>query len=339
MKKLIIGTILMIYMAIIPMTAFAAEITFDLETLNANGGDVSINNNIITIDSDPDDIIIIKGNNPDDYSIEIENALDIRLEENTEIYGTGEYHALIVPDGSTITGMGDGIVIAHGDGSSSDGYSGIFSTGDISISGTIKSIEGSNSDTGSGGSGISAKNVIISDTATIFFVAGGNSYEDFSGSGISAEDNINISGTIQTIRAGEANQLDGSGGYGLFSQNGKIIISGNIKNIYGGDADNSGGHGIFAFAGDIIIEQDAIIGNIFGGNSALSKGGDGIHASGKVIILGTTEDIIAGSSYEVNGGTGIFSYNGNIEISGNIKDIYGGDGYELGGHGIFAPRT
>ena len=90
--------------------------------------------------------------------------------------------------------------------------------------------------------------------------------------------------------------------------------------------------------GDIMIEEDATIGNIYGGHGNVLDGGDGIHAGGIVTITstGTTGSIAGGGSNDASGGTGIFSHDSDIQISGNIEAISGGNGYELGGQGIFA---
>ncbi|MCL2014127.1 MAG: hypothetical protein FWG69_03980 [Oscillospiraceae bacterium] len=211
--------------------------------------------------------VTIKGdgtNGGDGWSIVLENAADIIIENGTTIFGSAQIAALILFNSATIHGEGDDITITGGDGNS-----GILAqSGGIIITGTIGDITaGSNGIYAYGG-------ITVSGQVGSITGRGGHG-------GISTHGNVTITGTIGDIYA--TSQEAGSG-IGIYATN--ITISGTVGDIsaaqYGILANNNG---------DITITENGKTGNI-------TAGVNGIDASGSIIIEGTM-GVISGGNYGI----------------------------------------
>ena len=325
MKKWTISIMLFLYMTLIPMTAFAAtETTFDLATPTSvtGGGSVSISNDVVIINSDPNDTIIITGSNSTPYSIEIEDSLNIHILADTVIQGCDDAPALSVPDGATITGLGESIQIL---GDDTSGNAAIFCNGELFIHGTIDTIKGSYG----GGHGIYAKDSVTlyySDSVgSVGWILGGDSSSSSAGGhGIySKTGDIYILNPVGFIYGGNSSSSSYAG-TGIYAENGSVYIQAPIGVIYGGNLLSSvaapSGAGIYAFKDiDISASVEAIVGG--DSSSPTGPGGYGLHANNDIIISGI--DVVIGSIFS---GAGDFS---NPSISAN-NDIYIASGSVVG---------
>ena len=324
-------TLLLALAPALTQTAYAADITIDLDEITANSADgtgytVNTSTNVITVSgTEP---VIIKGdgrNGGDGWTIIIENTTDITIENNTTIFSTsGTDGALTVPPGATITGEGSGITIKG------DKY-GIYANGNVTIDGIVGSIA-------SGevfqGCGIYAKvDVTIDGTVGNITSGGRNGY------GIGALGAVTIDGTVGNITA----SMDA--GYGINAGT-SVTIGGSVGNITGNSGINSNnnvtikgdvgyinvneGSSINAAGGSLII--NGTVGNVTGSIGAqddVNISGTvgnitvdmdfGIVVNGDVIITGTVGNITA------TGYDSIGIWGGNVTISGKVGNITGGD--------------
>ena len=349
------------------MTAVAVdEVTLDLSSLPPSEPGIDVGIDMATVTGF--DSVIIKGESSSGLSIVIENALEIFIENNTTIQGSGKSEAaLVVPDGTVITGRGSGITITGGNGTTHSAEAGIQVMGTVTIDGVFGAIKGGNNTGQSdGGDGISAGkfsgqttggvpgHIIIK--GRIESITGGEGGHHLirailGGRGLYAHTvKIEKGAYVGRISGGHCTHslgyMGGDGIYayntgGMLSINALIEIAGETGPITGGDGFWAGAYGLYSIG---FIGISGKTGALTGGNAVNNDpgrspvdGGYGIGAlPGKVVISGTTGDITGGTAYGDDGsaGHGIVSSFG-LEISGRTGNITGGEGLGLGGTALF----
>ena len=282
--------------ALATVTALAAEYNVVLDGGSTAGDSVSVANGTITITTGAATDAVNLSGNSDGYSVIVVNATNINIADNTIITGSEDKAGLTVPDGSTVTGQGDGITITGGNGN----------------------ISGGSSTNGGVGGGICANgDITISEYATVDTISGGNG--DYGSFGIYAYGAITISGTIGNISGGSS--TNGVGGDGIYAY-GAITINGIINgDISGGVGSNRGGDGIYSSSGNITISATVTVdANISGDvtvNGTLINNGTIIINVGKTI---TNNGTITNSGTITNNGTITNSASGTITNNGTITN-------------------
>ena len=236
---------------------------------------------------------------------------------------------------------------------------GIYSGGDITISGTIGTAEATGPVLSGTEDGIHAENGTITISGTVGKITGGTN-----GHGICAtatyigDRNVEISGTVGDITGG---------GHGIHAET-NVTIDGTVGKITGGTTGINAGKviTISGTVGDVSGGTDGFnaycvtvsgkIGTAGSNAPAISGGTTGINvSSGGVKITGTLGDIAGGSAGygiyaqyggvalgsedsesaaiigEITGGTGIYTYSGDVTIAGTATL---GDITATNGHGI-----
>ena len=108
--------------------------------------DLSAGSGSITVSPQAHETVLIKGNGSIGRTVRINNATQIFIATGTQIRGSEGSTALIVPDGATVTGLGNNINITAGSASfggtsgHSPGSQAITSVGSITLAGTIGNI-------------------------------------------------------------------------------------------------------------------------------------------------------------------------------------------------------
>ena len=245
--------------------------------------------------------------------------------EGTNVLKSGNLKAgLQVPEGSTLTIKGDGVLDVTG-GSQGAGIGG----GRSGAGGTIKILGGTvNANGGSSGAGIgggssgAGGSIIIIEG--IVNATGGNS-----GAGIGGGSNGAV-GTIK-IQGGTVNANGGSSGAGIGGSGktgGDITITEGTVNATGGSGGAGIGGGSSSAGGTITITGGTVTAT--GGNNGAGIGGGTSGAGGTIIIQGGNVKAIGKTSGAGIGG-GSNGNGGTIAIETGIVNATGGDG---GGAGI-----
>jgi len=227
--------------------------------------------------------VIIRGASAEhDYSIDVQEASQITIENGTTIsgFGDGNVHlgALTVPQDAVIIGLGSGITIT-GKGNAA----GLYSRGGLTLQGTFGVISGGNAAEGVGGiggHGIHA-NGNLNISASINGVEGGAGASGGGGSGgdgILASGILNIAenADIGYINGGDTAYFNGSGGSGIHAVIG-VVIDGTIGEVTGGAGGAHGGYGMFAENSDLVAF----------GSVGVINGGHGSQTDGYPIFVGT----------------------------------------------------
>ena len=245
--------------------------------------------------------------------------------EGTNVLKSGNLKAgLQVPEGSTLTIKGDGVLDVTG-GSQGAGIGG----GRSGAGGTIKILGGTvNANGGSSGAGIGGGSsgaggsiIILGGTVN---ATGGNS-----GAGIGGGSNGAV-GTIK-IQGGTVNANGGSSGAGIGGSGktgGDITITKGTVNATGGSSGAGIGGGSSSAGGTITITGGTVTAT--GGNNGAGIGGGTSGAGGTIIIQGGNVKAIGKTSGAGIGG-GSNGNGGTIAIETGIVNATGGDG---GGAGI-----
>ena len=230
----------------------------------------------VTLNAQAGDIVLIKGSNPSQRAIVINNATEIYIANDTVISGTGPSGsitrpALQVPANTTIYGGGSGITISGGVYDA-----GIRGNGDLTISGVMGNITGGNPYLGLGGQpAIRADNTGA--TLTINGIVG------------------DLTGGVG--RLASMGGVTGPRNAGPGIQAVHLVISGTTGTISGGDftvenETGNAGHGIVinSTSGTISITEDAVIGDM---TAASIQGGTtvGTGNNGSQIQLGLSTNL------------------------------------------------
>ena len=183
------------------------DVIIDLDNVITDGDANTIGSytvsaeNVITVsaaNAGANAIVLLRGNITG-YSIKIDAARNVYIDNNTTITGADNVPALILNAADvTLRGRGAGITITGGGGAGSLGGIGIGTEGNLTITGTIGTVQGGNTD-GAGGIGIGvAGNLIIAGRTGD--IKSGIRYQG-SNDAIYALGDITISGTTGDIAA------------------------------------------------------------------------------------------------------------------------------------------
>ncbi len=310
----------LILMALVPSTAQAGvTLVIDLSNIDTTGASYTCSDNIITVteaQAGAGDTVRIRGTTTSGYSINIQAAKTIIIEENTSWGGretpgntTPRGAALAVPAGATVTGEGSGIEISGGTGgATASSGTAIYSSGDITLAGVLGDFTGG----GGGGGYTGAAGIYAAGSVTISGdigdITGGQ--EAIGGAAISAGGNVIISGTAGDISGGEG--FYASGGCAI-DAGGDVLISGSVGNISGGNGNGGwsetnieGGAAIVAGDSVTVSGQTALI----QGGSGLGSGADGyaIDATSYAVLDYTDTESLDVSACAVSGYTVTFDY-------------------------------
>ena len=245
--------------------------------------------------------------------------------EGTNVLKSGNLKAgLQVPEGSTLTIKGDGVLDVTG-GSQGAGIGGGRSStgGSIIIQGGTVNANGGSSGAGIGGgsSGAGGSIIILGGTVN---ATGGNSGAGIGGGSNGAVGTIKIQGGNVTAKGG--NFGAGIGGSG--KTGGDITITEGTVNATGVSGGAGIGGGSSSAGGTITITGGTVTAN--GDNNGAGIGGGSSGAGGTIIIQGGNVKAIGKTSGAGIGG-GSNGNGGTITIETGIVNATGGDG---GGAGI-----